>query len=99
MAVRKSTPLASPVFGHFRGSFQAFVYCLDHTDTCQIVGIVMAWHIDSRTVAMTPRWRADIEERLEALQAGHDDITHGRVTLTKNLHHRKDDRVAEAVIV
>jgi cold shock CspA family protein/ribosome-associated translation inhibitor RaiA len=59
----------------------------------------MAWHIDSRNIPMAPRWRAEIEERLDTLQSGHDDISHGRVTLTKNLHHRNDERVAEAVIV
>jgi cold shock CspA family protein/ribosome-associated translation inhibitor RaiA len=59
----------------------------------------MAWHIDTRNIEMNPRWKAEIEERLEALQAGHNDITHGRVTLTKNLHHRNDARVAEALIV
>lgn len=59
----------------------------------------MDLHIESRNVAMTPRWKAEIEERMADLQKGHNDITHGRVTLTKNRHHKKDQRVAEAVVV
>jgi ribosomal subunit interface protein len=59
----------------------------------------MDLRIDSRNVAMTPRWKAEIEERMAGLQRGHDDLTHGRVMLTKNRHHKKDQRVAEAVVV
>lgn len=59
----------------------------------------MQIRIDSRNVAMTPRWKTEIEERLADLQRGHDDITHGRVTLTKNRHHKKARLVAEAVVV
>ena len=59
----------------------------------------MAWEIESRNIPMTPRWKADIEELLTALASGHNDLIHARVTLTKNLHHRKDDRVAEALVV
>ena len=59
----------------------------------------MDLHIESRNVEMTPRWKTEIEERMADLQLGHDDITHGRVTLTKNRHHKKDQRVAEAVVV
>jgi ribosomal subunit interface protein len=59
----------------------------------------MELHIESRNVDMTPRWKTEIEERMADLERGHDDITHGRVTLTKNLHHKKDQRVAEAVVV
>jgi cold shock CspA family protein/ribosome-associated translation inhibitor RaiA len=59
----------------------------------------MDLQIESRNVAMTPRWKTEIEERMVGLQAGHDDIIHGRVTLTKNRHHKKDQRVAEAVLV
>ena len=55
--------------------------------------------IESRNIDMTPRWRAEIEERFADLEAGHGDLIHGRTTLTKNLRHRKDDRVAEAVVV
>ena len=56
-------------------------------------------HIESRNVAMTPRWKAEIEERMADLQAGHNDLIHGRVTLTKNPHHKKATKVAEAVVV
>jgi len=59
----------------------------------------MDLHIESRNVAMTPRWKTEIEERMAELQRGHDDLTHARVTLTKNRHHKKDQRVAEALIV
>lgn len=59
----------------------------------------MELRIESRNVKMTPRWKKEIEERMADLQAGYNDLTHGRVTLTKNAHHKKDQRVAEAVIV
>ena len=59
----------------------------------------MDLQIESRNVGMTPRWKTEIEERMDSLQRGHGDITHGRVTLTKNRHHKKDARVAEAVVV
>jgi cold shock CspA family protein/ribosome-associated translation inhibitor RaiA len=48
---------------------------------------------------MTPRWKAEIEARMADLQAGHDDLIHGRVTLTKNRHHKKARRVAEAMVI
>ena len=56
-------------------------------------------HIESRNVAMTPRWKAEIEQRLAGLQNGHDDLIHGRVTLIKNRHHKKAANVAEARLV
>lgn len=59
----------------------------------------MNLRIESRNVAMTPRWKAEIEQRMADLQNGHDDLTHGRVTLTKNRHHKKAMNVAEAVVV
>ncbi len=59
----------------------------------------MDLHIESRNVAMTPRWKTEIEARMADLQAGHDDLIHGRVTLTKNRHHKKTRRVAEAMVV
>ena len=59
----------------------------------------MDLHIESRNVEMTPRWKTEIEERMADLQRGHDDLTHGRVTLTKNRHHKKDQRVAEAMVI
>lgn len=59
----------------------------------------MDLRIESRHVRMTPRWKQEIEERMDDLQKGHDDITHARVTLTKNAHHKKASNVAEALIV
>ena len=59
----------------------------------------MELEIHSRNVAMTPRWKTEIESRMEDLQRGHDDVTHGRVTLTKNRYHKKLVNVAEALIV
>lgn len=59
----------------------------------------MDLHIESRNVAMTPRWKAEIEARMADLQAGHDDLIHGRATLTKNRHNKKTRRVAEAMVV
>ena len=59
----------------------------------------MELEIESRNVAMTPRWKTEIEARMADLQSGHDDIIHGRVTLTKNRHHKKAQRVAEALVV
>jgi len=59
----------------------------------------MELEVHSRNVAMTPRWKTEIESRMEDLQHGHDDVIHGRVTLTKNRHHKKLSNVAEALIV
>lgn len=59
----------------------------------------MNLEIESRNVAMTPRWRAEAEARMADLQAGHNDLIHGRVTLTKNPHHKKAKNVAEALVV
>lgn len=55
--------------------------------------------IESRNVAMTPRWKMEIEARMADLQNGHDDLIHGRVTLIKNRHHKKAAKVAEARLV
>ena len=55
--------------------------------------------IESRNVAMTPRWKTEIEERMADLQNGRDDLVHGRVTLIKNRHHKKAANVAEARLV
>ena len=55
--------------------------------------------IESRNVGMTPRWKKEIEARMADLQRGYEDLTHGRVTLTKNPHHKKSANVAEALIV
>lgn len=59
----------------------------------------MELEIESRNVDMTPRWKTEIEARMGDLQRGHEDLIHGRVTLTKNPHHKKLDNVAEALIV
>lgn len=59
----------------------------------------MDLRIESRNVGMTPRWKTEIEERMAGLQAGHDDIVHARVTLTKNPHHKMAKNVAEALVV
>ena len=59
----------------------------------------MNLEIESRNIAMTPRWKTEIEARMAALQHGHDDIIHGRVTLTKNRHHKKLANVAEALVL
>ena len=59
----------------------------------------MELRIESRNLKMAPRWKAEIEERMALLQEGHDDITHARVTLTKNSHHKKAGNIAEALIV
>ena len=59
----------------------------------------MDLQIESRNVDMTPRWKTEIEQRMEGLQVGHDDLIHGRMTITKNKHHKKDARVAEALVL
>ena len=59
----------------------------------------MQLEIESRNVGMTPRWKSEIESRMADLQQRHEDLIHGRVTLTKNLHHKKLANVAEALIV
>ncbi|MCZ6800970.1 MAG: HPF/RaiA family ribosome-associated protein [Nitrospirae bacterium] len=55
--------------------------------------------IDSRNVGMTPRWTQQIQERMVTVQNGVNNITHARVTLTKNAHHKKGKDNAEALIV
>ena len=59
----------------------------------------MELEIESRNVGMTPRWKSEIETRMADLQQKHEDLIHGRVTLTKNSHHKKFANVAEALIV
>jgi CspA family cold shock protein len=59
----------------------------------------MELEIESRNVAMTPRWKTEIEARMGNLLKGHEDLIHGRVTLTKNKHHKKLANVAEALVV
>ncbi len=55
--------------------------------------------IESRNVGMTPRWKAEIERRTEALQTDTIRIIHARATLTKNAHHKKGADNAEALVV
>ena len=59
----------------------------------------MDLQIESRNVDMTPRWKTEIEARVESLQAEHRDLTHARVTLTKNRHHKKESHVAETLVL
>ncbi len=59
----------------------------------------MELEIESRNVAMTPRWKTEIETRMGDLLRGHEDLIHGRVTLTKNRHHKKLANVAEALVI
>ena len=59
----------------------------------------MKLEIEGRNVTMTPRWTKDIEARMAHIQRGHEDLTHGRVTLTKNSHHKKSSNIAEALVV
>ena len=59
----------------------------------------MKLEIESRNVTMTPRWATEIEARMADLQRGYEDLTHGRVTLTKISHHKKSSNVAEALVV
>jgi len=59
----------------------------------------MELRIESRNVNMTPRWKKEIESRMATLDRGYEDILHGRVTLTKNSHHKKQANVAEALVV
>ena len=59
----------------------------------------MKREIESRNVGMTPRWKSEIESRMADLQRRHEDLIHGRVTITKNLHHKNLANVAEALIV
>ena len=55
--------------------------------------------IESRNVGMTPRWKSDIEKRTAGLETDSVKITHARVTLTKNAHHKKGADNAEALVV
>ena len=55
--------------------------------------------IESRNVGMTPRWKTEIETRVAALETDSIQITHARVTLTKNAHHKKGADNAEALVL
>src|SRR3990172_3116732 len=45
--------------------------------------------IDCRNIAMAPRWHTSVGKHLDKLRNSSDDLTHARVTLEKNLHHKK----------
>ncbi|HSA84617.1 MAG TPA: HPF/RaiA family ribosome-associated protein [Nitrospira sp.] len=59
----------------------------------------MELEIECRNIAMTPRWKTEIEARMDSLQRRHEGLIHGRVTLIKNRHHKKLANVAEALVV
>jgi len=59
----------------------------------------MDLEVESRNIEMTPRWKSEIETRMADLHQRHDNLIHGRVTLTKNLHHKNLANIAEALIV
>ena len=65
----------------------------------KIQEVAMDLKIESRNVGMTPRWKSEIEARMEELHIDDNHVTHGRVTLTKNPHHKKGSDIAEALIV
>jgi ribosome-associated translation inhibitor RaiA len=47
---------------------------------------------------MAPRWRANVEQHIDKLRKTYNNMTHARVTLEKNRHHKKG-QVATAKIV
>lgn len=55
--------------------------------------------IEGRHIEVAPEWAAEIKERVNALQKGHSDLIHVRVTITRQRHHKRADDTAEAVIV
>jgi len=55
--------------------------------------------IESRNFDVTDRRKAIIQEWMTHLQTGHEDITHGRVTLSKSNHHKHAPDLVEAVVV
>lgn len=59
----------------------------------------MKLEIESRNVAMTPRWKAEIEFRMGSLLQRYGGLIHGRVTLIKNRRHKKLANVAETLVV
>jgi ribosome-associated translation inhibitor RaiA len=59
----------------------------------------MVIRTESRNIPMAPRWQTEIERRLQALQDGHDDILHARMTLERNRHHNKGPKIASARLV
>ncbi len=86
----------SPLAGGSRG----IGFSVDLTVYFDVIeDMVMQLQIETRNVDLTPAWKADIENRMSKLHTGHDSLIHGRVTLTKNLHHHKTHDGAEALIV
>jgi ribosome-associated translation inhibitor RaiA len=59
----------------------------------------MELEIESRNAGLTPGWKSEFEARMAELQLRHQDLVHRRVTITKNLHHKKLANVAETLIV
>ncbi|MEW6324247.1 MAG: HPF/RaiA family ribosome-associated protein [Nitrospirota bacterium] len=58
----------------------------------------MDLRIDCRNIAMAPRWRASVARYIEKIRNNSADVTHARVTLEKNRHHKKG-RVATVQVV
>jgi len=59
----------------------------------------MDLQIEGRHVAITSEWRRAIEARVADLHPGHNDVTHVRVTLTKQDHKRAEDSCEALVVV
>lgn len=58
----------------------------------------MDLQIEGRHVGVTPEWRADIESRVADLYPGRD-ITHVRVTLTKQDHRKPEDSCDVLIVI
>ena len=67
----------------------------------------MNLEVESRNIAMTPRWKTEIEERMATLQRGHDDkkldnVAEALVLVTVPTRHtitsRKEDKTFEEAI-
>lgn len=55
--------------------------------------------IESRNFDVTDHWKAEIKKWMAHLQTGHEDMTHGRITLSKSTHHLHAPNLVEAVVV
>lgn len=55
--------------------------------------------IESRNVTMTPQWQSEIEQRVDDLKGQLPELTHARVILTRNAHHRQGEQVAEVFVL
>lgn len=49
----------------------------------------MDLRVDCRNISMVPRWRTSVERHLDKLINNTHDVTHARVTLEKDRHHKK----------